>query len=426
MLTSQSETIADSRESIAVYGLMLLITVYIGRIQELIPGLANIGVGKMVFILSVLLIIVSPRDPRNSLSGVIQIKYILGILICAGISVPFSYWPGGSMNFIIDGLGKTLIFFFLMVTVVKKISEISKIVWAVVISVFALSLTVLLSSGEGRLSASSTYDPNDLAFVLVTLMPINYYFMKQKSGLAKLALQLTLVMTLLATLATESRGGIVGLIVIFLVVSLKLGKNIKQLALPLIVVGVIVAVSASSSFWERMSTMIHPKEDYNLTEGGGRVQIWKTGLNMMFTHPLNGVGIAAFEGAEGASHTDVNGNSGKWSSPHNSFVQIGAELGFVGLFFFIKLLKSSITSLKFCRSRIPRNGMPPWLLDSVEVAIYGYISTGVFLSQAYSPVLYFLIALVVIIQKLDRRLFVPEPEADDLSAAGDLTPEKAY
>jgi len=404
MVESKEHTIADYRVSTAIYGLMLLIMVYIGRIQELIPGLSKLSVGKVVFALSILLFIVSPRDRRKSVTGNIQIKYIIGIFICSIISVPFSYWVGGSLNFILQDAVKTLIFFFLIISAVNNFSEIDKIVWAIAFSVFALSLTVIISGGEGRLSASSTYDPNDLAFVLVTFMPIIYFFMKQKSGALKILLLVTLVMMLVATLATESRGGVVGLIVISIVILKKQGKNLKQIIPLLVVMAIIINMFASTSFWDRMSTMLNPKSDYNMTAGGGRIEIWKSGLKMMIRRPLTGVGINAFEVAEGSTHVDLaTGFSGKWNSPHNSFVQIGAELGLIALFLFIKLLYSSIKAIRECRVLNRLGPTSRWFLDGTEVAFYGFIVTGFFLSQAYGSVLYILVALAVLAQKLSKQ-----------------------
>lgn len=402
----------ELRVSVAVYGLMLLVLVYIGRIQELVPNLDRLNLGKTAFVLSILLFIVAPRNSDSSFASAVQIKCIIGILFLALLSIPFSYWPGGSMIFVTQNFIKILIFFFLIVTVVKNIAEIHKIVWAITCSVFALSLTVLISDEEGRLSASSTYDPNDLAFVLVTFLPIVYYFMKQNTGLKKIVLIAVLLMMIVASLATASRGGLIGFIVIAVVIFIKQGKSLKQAILPLIALGVVVSLFASSTFWERMASMPNLDEDYNVSAGGGRVEIWKSGVKMMVKRPLTGIGINAFEFAEGATHTDLTtGISGKWNAAHNSFIQIGAELGVVGLILFIKLLTSSIKSIRKCRENNAKGIIPYWFLDGTEVAIYGYITTGFFLSQAYSSVLYLLIALVVVIQKLEKQSLALVPES---------------
>lgn len=399
MVEIKDYNIADYRVSVAVYGLMLLIIVYIGRIQELVPNLNNLSVGKITFVMSVFLFIVSPRDRENSLTGSVQIKYVVGICILVVLSIPFSYWPGGSLNYATQVYVKTVIFFLLIITAVSKLSEINKIVWAVTCSVFFLSITALFSGQEGRLSASSTYDPNDLAFVMVTFMPVVYYFMKQKTGFAKIFLLTVIVMMLIAMLATASRGGVVGLIVIAAVIFKKQGKSLKQAIFPLIVIIIVVKLFASTIFWERMSTMSDLNEDYNVTAGGGRMEIWKNGLKMMARRPLTGVGANAFEVAEGEFH----GGMGKWNAPHNSFVQIGAELGVIGLILFVKLLTSSIKSIRECRENNADGKVPNWLLDGTEVAFYGYMTTGFFLSQAYSSVLYLLVALAILAQKLHRQ-----------------------
>jgi O-antigen ligase len=401
-MTSNDE---ETHVSAATYGVMLLVFVTVGRIQELVPYLEKFHLGKIVFALCLVLAITGPRNKLNSLTGIVQIKYIAGIFICALISIPFSYWPGGSFSFITTDYLKTLLAFFLIIIIVRNIQEIHKIIWALAGSLFALSFTVLISGGTGRLSASSTYDPNDLAFVLVTFMPMIYYFMKGKVGFSKIVLQATLIAMLLALMATASRGGVVGLIIIVVVILLKHGEKIFHALFPLTILLVLMSLFAPATFWDRMSTMLHPQEDYNVSAGGGRVDIWIEGIKMMIRHPLTGVGINCFEVAEGSFHTDaITGNSGKWSSPHNSFIQVGAELGFIGLILFLKLLTSSIKSLRTWRKNNELGNVPNWLLDSTEVAFYGYITTGFFLSQAYSVVFYFLIALVVIIQRIDIQL----------------------
>lgn len=393
----------EPRVNAAVYGLALLVLIYIGRVQEIIPYFNKLYFGKIAFALSILLVVLTSRERYLPVKNVTQVKYVIGIFIFAIVSIPFSYWPGGSLEFILQVFIKTLIFFLLLIGVVKNVAEINIIIWAIACSVLALSISALISGDGSRLSASSTYDPNDLAFVLVTFMPIIYYSMKEKEGISKIVLQVTLIIMVMALLSTASRGGIVGLIVVVAIIIKKQGKNIIQTLLPLTVVLTVVGLFASATFWERMTTMLDPGEDYNMTAGGGRMEIWSKGLKMMLKHPLTGVGINCFEVAEGASHTDiVTGNSGKWSVAHNSFIQIGAELGVIALFLFIMLLTSSIKSIRKCRESNAAGRVPDCFLNGVEVAMYGYISTGFFLSQAYSSVLYLLIAFTVLANTLNR------------------------
>jgi len=318
-------------------------------------------------------------------------------MLVALASVPLSVWPGGSLNFITNDLLKTLFFFLILIAVVTRVSEVEKVVWAVALSAFSLSVSVLLGSSSTRMSASSTYDPNDLAFVLVSFMPIIYYFSLEKTGLRKILLSFVMILMLIAILATVSRGGFIGLIVIFLVICRKQGKRLRSLIVPLIVLFVVFKIFAPATYWERISTIMNPTQDYNLSGQGGRIEIWQRGLTMMIKNPVTGVGIACFEEGEGRLHGE---SGGKWMAAHNSFIQLGAEIGLVGLFLFVKLLSSSIRRLREFRVQNESGLLPNWLFVGTEVALYAYITTGFFLSQAYSPVLYLLIGLVIVATKI--------------------------
>lgn len=388
---------AENRVNSAVYGLLLLIMVYVGRVQELIPYADKLNMGKVSFVISILLYIVTPKSKQQPLIQYPQVKYTLAIMVMALISVPMSIWPGGSMNFILNDLLKSLFFFLILITVVSTVFEAEKVVWTVALSAFALSISVVLGDSAERMSASSTYDPNDLAFIMVTLLPLIYYHSLGKSGFKKLLLAMTMILMVIAILATVSRGGFIGLIVIFMVICRKQGMRLKSVIGPLVVLLIVFRIFAPTTYWDRISTMISPNEDYNISGEGGRIEIWESGLKLMIRNPLTGVGISCFEEGEGQQHGE---RGGKWMTAHNSFIQLGAELGLIGLFLFIKLLVSSIKRLREYRRQNESGLLPNWLFDGTEVALYGYMTTGFFLSQAYSPVLYLLIGLVVVSNKI--------------------------
>lgn len=400
--TDRDLSIVNSgRIGFAIYSLVLLLLVYIGRILELVPGLYGYNVGKIIFGLSFFLYITSFKKNTFSLADFLQTKLIFGLFIMCLVSVPFSAWPGGSIEFIFVKYVKVVLFYLLLISLVDKVKELEALFWGIGFSVLALGLSAVSAETTGRSSASRTYDPNDLAFVMVTFLPILYYFMRQKNGVSKLFLQGVLVVMFITVLSTVSRGGLLGLLVVCIMIYSKQSHRIRQATIPAIIILGIFVCFASEEYWERMSTLLHPTEDYNMTDTGGRINIWKNGLKMIIARPLNGHGVGVFEVVEGQLHEGI----GKWSSPHNSFIQVGAEIGLVGLFFFYQLLKTSIIYLRRSQLREVKDcAVPLWILDGTEISFYGYIVTGFFLSQAHSPVLYFLLAVVVIIQKFDKTL----------------------
>jgi O-antigen ligase len=122
----------------------------------------------------------------------------------------------------------------------------------------------------------------------------------------------------------------------------------------------------------------------------------------MAMHPVLGVGAFAFPSAEGAlAPQAARGEFGigfKWSEAHNSFIEIGAELGVMGLVLFVALLVSGVRTL----SRI--GGGPPgpaaFLAQILTASLVTYVVSGFFLSAAYWTYLYVLLGMVLGLAKV--------------------------
>jgi O-antigen ligase len=141
-----------------------------------------------------------------------------------------------------------------------------------------------------------------------------------------------------------------------------------------------------------------------LTEA--RWNVWMTGLRIMLENPLFGVGAANFEIAEGMTH----GGTGKWDAAHNSFIQVGAELGVGGLALFLFLLYRGVKNSRIIASLSRRDarlrsclGLAP----GIEVSLYGYIVMGTTLSHGYSYIAYVFLGLSVAMLRLARTLPTP-------------------
>ena len=122
----------------------------------------------------------------------------------------------------------------------------------------------------------------------------------------------------------------------------------------------------------------------------------------MVDNPILGSGAGTYQVAEGA----VN-QGGKWLTAHNSFIQIGVELGVGGFILLIALLRSSISRVRRFRiehfQQKSQAGKHVWLATALEISLWGYCVVGFFLSWAYSSVFLFLIALCAILNKLELK-----------------------
>lgn len=386
------------RINIAIYGVIFIILVTVGRVQEIIPGLMALKLGKVSFVLALVLYFISPTRGEISLFSTPQMKYFSALLLLGFVSIPFSLWPVMSFNFMVYSFATTYLLVFLVIKVVTTYADLKKIAWTVVISIILLSLIALLEGGK-RISSSSTYDPNDMALVILLFTPLIYFMMKNAQTISKLLLSLILIISLTSIVMTQSRGGFLGLIVIIFGILIKEHFNLKKLLFVATALFVAFFYFAPEGYSDRLSSIFIAEKDYNRTAQGGRIEIWKRGLAIMIENPLLGVGPASFVIAEGAKHEE-HGLTGRWMTAHNSFVQIGAELGIAGLVFFVMILYTSISSLRRALRKLPADSELCWLINSLELGFYGYITASFFLSQAYITAFFLLVGLTIVVVHL--------------------------
>jgi O-antigen ligase len=211
---------------------------------------------------------------------------------------------------------------------------------------------------------------------------------------------------------TRSRGGFVSLLAVAALITWRLPTRTWAPKLALAVAGFVAVIAfAPASYWERMGTIWGeaPRNANDYDAGGlteARWNVWMTGLGIMFQNPLLGVGAGAYEIAEGLSH----GGVGRWEAAHNSFIQIGAELGLVGLGLFLYLIWRGVRNCQVVR-RMGRGDREwaryHWLAFGLEVSLYAFVIAGAALSQAYSVLIYAVIALTVVLRALATQAAPP-------------------
>src|SRR5262249_10994133 len=136
---------------------------------------------------------------------------------------------------------------------------------------------------------------------------------------------------------TASRGAFVGFAAVGLALIVFLPGVSAVLRLGVVAVAPIgMLVFAPARYWDAMSTIQPPAEDYNWDAATGRVEIAKRGLGYMASYPLFGIGFDNFSWAEitisplARRYADTRLGL-KMSAPHNSWIQAGAETGVTGL-----------------------------------------------------------------------------------------------
>jgi O-antigen ligase len=400
---------------------LLYVWISIGRPQEIVPVLLGLRLG---FVAGGLALLAWLRAPGRFADKIhLDVPIVRDVMILLGvamITVPVGVWPLHSLVSFFHFL-KTVLLFFLVVYWCQTVQDVRRLLWAYCIaSVGVVIPGVLLRQVEQeRYSLESlSYDPNDIALLQVMALPLIAYLYSTSGRRARFVLGGMALLCLYGVVLTQSRGGFLALVVAggLIVSRSSMSRSAK---LSIVAVGVVVfGVLAGTAWKDRIRTMWNPQTEYDQT-AGGRTEIWKASLVLLATRPW-GVGLDNFVTAEGLSH----GGAGKWNASHNSFLQVGVELGIVGLAIFIRLLVRTMKTLRQIKLSIkPPSGIVVvrkifsrrslvapqeiderehvfQLAEAVEAALWGFIVGGFFLSQAYSAMFYIMLALGLVLARL--------------------------
>jgi len=381
---------------------------FVWRIQNIYPILARVQL-PVVAAVSAMGLFAFGMDPRRRWTNlrhpvVTLVMVILGLMF---LSLTGGFLPSMALTFIVGDHIKTVVFFALIVLSVRTFADVERYGAVLMFGGMLYSLIAIrrfhLGSGGDELYF---YDLNDFAMMAVCTLPIAIYFTWRRGHLMRIAGAVSSGLFLYVIVKSGSRGGFLGLLAAMM--GLLIGfKAVSWRVRASLVAALVVGVSfaGNAAYWERIRTILHPEDDYNWTgkTDTGRMEVWKRGMGYMVSSPF-GVGARNFPRAEGTlspqAELQAFGHGWKWSFAHNSFVQIGAELGVLGLLSFLLLLGAAFRALRAVTQR-SRDGpgeeveRPAAMAQALVATLAGYCVAGFFLSQAYAAMLYALLGIVV-------------------------------
>jgi O-antigen ligase len=133
------------------------------------------------------------------------------------------------------------------------------------------------------------------------------------------------------------------------------------------------------------------QNDYNITEEGGRLYIWKQGIEILFNSPLFGVGANCSGIAIGIFRMNTRGMQA-WQVTHSSPLQIAMETGFIG---FIAYMMMNLICFKSNRMlKAGGNEEIANIAQYIEISFYGFWIASLFLTNGFSIHLHMLFGFV--------------------------------
>jgi O-antigen ligase len=392
--------VGSSRIGPLQFGTWAFLLVAVGRAGELVPGLSSLPLAKIVLAFTLIPLVHSWKQLPKLVPSVRPLAKNAWWLVVLGLVLtPFSIWPGETVNFLIQDLPILIISFLLAYKMSSSWHAMRGTLLILVVSGLILSKAALSGySAGGRAAANTMYDTNDLAYVLVTVLPLALgFFLTAKTLRMKLLYLGVVGANLIVILLTASRGGFLGLltvIVLIILFPLRGGKASRQrlggIFGTLIIVGCLAAViwpQLPESTRQRLSTILDLGNDYNLDPNNAtsRGQIWKRGMTAAISRPV-GFGVGAFP------MVDLKFN-GRMEPPHNSFVQTAVELGFLGLVLFTRMYVLTWRALGKARRSLQDTEREDQqdlalFLRTLQLSLAGNVVAGFFLSMAYATLLW--------------------------------------
>ena len=404
-----------------------LLLVYVWRIQDLFPILAKVQFPILISLAAIATWVMggSAAAAQDRYKHPV-IKAALFILLWSILSVPGSIYQGMSFSFVFNNHIKTILMMLVVIASVRGFPDVERLALAHIVgaSIYCLKiLTTFQIGADGRLGDLFFYDSNDLAMLIAATLPFTVYFVARGTrSVHRLVALGAAALLLFAIVKTGSRGGFLALIGVGLFLLFGFRAIRTHVRIGALIGGfAALMVVAGPRYWQMMGTILHPEEDYNWVGNNdvGRMAIWKRGIGYMEHHPLFGVGANAFPVAEGTisplAARQKMGIGLKWSAAHNSFVQVGAELGIPGLLGFIVMLWGIMKSNLSVAGDAARRGV--WtdeasMAQALIGSLVGYMVGGFFVSQGYSAFLYTLCAMAVALSTTTRG---PRQRAPSLS-----------
>jgi len=380
------------------YGLLLFLALLYIRPQDFIPELGRMRIMLILAAIIILLYFVHKISTREKIHIFLTRQHVLMFMLL--VLVPISQMANLQVTKAWEaaqGFLTVFLLFFILVNIPNNFKEFRTICWMLFTCTTVIAADGILQHFRGvdfigqtpivgRIRWIGIFDdPNELALLLDSFFPfvlINV-FDREIGAWKRVCLVAIGIVMAAAIYYTNSRGGFVAFLAILLLFSYKRWGLLRGIAIGAVffVAGLLMAPS-------RMANM-NPYE----VSAEGRISAWISGLVLLKSHPILGIGYHNFSAY----------NAGR--AAHSATIECVTELGLIGYFVWLTLLYSSISGLVTFEKRCPSSPYRKYA-SILQLSFIGFIGAALFLSMAYSPVLYILVALATLIIKSESEALV--------------------
>jgi O-antigen ligase len=344
-------------------------------------------------------------------------KYLLLFTAWMLIGIPFSVWRSHSVSVFINNWLESLLVFMLVTGFCLTNRHLKIVVSTVGLATFCLALFALaygsLASGRLYLFPIGKYsNPNDLALVLLVGLPFLWLLTRRPRGIgfSLLIWGAASIAVIWVVLQTGSRGGLVAMAGMTLILFLRASLGMKMILLTVVLVLIpSMLLLMPGSIKARYATLVENSEDldsgerqteFAVSSEENRLFLLQKSLLFTARRPIFGGGAGNFTVMVMHEFEDLH-IVGPHRESHNTYTQISSELGIPALLLFIAAFAGNIRRLT--RALKERLSDRP-LGTAILLSLIGWSISAFFNSIAYDGYAPLLLGLSVAFIRISHGL----------------------
>lgn len=346
------------------------------------------------------------RNPLSSeVTGNPATRWLLLFLVVAAFVTPFGVSMDRSLHYLGD-IAKLVLLYSLIILSVRTRNQFQIFLLAMIAGSFLWGFDAWLdphrSGGRLRgLGGPDSLNDNSAAAHLLPLLPIiPLYIWKARKWWWRVGCLIAAPFIVNTIILCNSRGATVAVGAMAVAALVLARGRIRLLVLAVTIVGgVAAAFLVDRPFIERQLSTMDYEEDGSAM---GRIDSWKGALHLMADHPW-GTGGGGFDILSPVYiPLIVEAHGGEERAVHNTYLWVGSDWGFLGLFFFLMFIYATFRELQ----RIGRRARDELLyLEclTLQVGFIGFLVAAFFINRPYAEMLYWIAALTGALRNIQRR-----------------------
>lgn len=306
---------------------------------------------------------------------------------------------------------KTMLMVAITILTVRTVNDVKALVVVVALSLgfwgFKGGIFTVLSGGTSRVmgpAGSYITDNNTLALAMITVLPLLVFLviLARTKWLKRAAIALALL-TAVSVVGSYSRGAMLGGAGMLFFLWLKSHSKVKT-GLALLLVAPLVLFAMPEQWTGRMGTIDNYQEDASAM---GRINSWKFAINVANNLPLGG-GFGVFTPRMFQVYAP---EPQRFHVAHSIYFQVLGDHGYFGLLLFLLLFLCAWRTGKRVIGHCGENPDLAWaatLARMCQVSMIGFLMAGAFLSMPYYDLIYYILAILVTLEKV--LVLAPQPD----------------